>query len=206
MTTKGNLYVVAGPSGAGKATLVLALLAAEPQVQLSVSYTSRPARVGEVDGRDYHFVSRETFLEMVNRGDFLEHAEVHGNLYGTSQRWIDDAIAAGRDILLELDVQGAQQVRQRFPDAIGIFILPPSLEVLEQRLRNRGTDSEEAIVRRLSNARREVARLEEFDYVIVNQHIDEAVRDIIGIVRAERLRVAPQSVRHEALIRHLKGA
>lgn len=202
--SKGKLLIVAGPSGAGKATLVRALLAADSKVQLSISFTSRAARDGEVDGRDYHFVSREEFLAMVNRGEFLEHAEVHGNLYGTSQKWIDDMMAAGQDILLELDVQGAQQVRKQFDEAIGIFILPPSSEILEQRLRGRGTDSEEAILRRLANARGEVAHLSEFDYVIVNQHIDEAVRDIVGIVRAERCRMASQSERHAGLISSLQ--
>ncbi|MBV8466738.1 MAG: guanylate kinase [Burkholderiales bacterium] len=202
---KGNLYVVTAPSGAGKTTLVLALLAAEPQVQLSVSYTTRAPREGEADGRDYHFVSREKFMEMVNHGDFLEHAEVHGNLYGTSQSWITDAISSGRDILLEIDWQGAQQVRKIFPDAIGIFILPPSAAVLEQRLRNRGKDSEEAIRQRLINAREEISHVDEFDYAIVNEHIDLAVRDIVGIVRAERCRLAKQSLRHGELIASLKG-
>ena len=202
---KGNLYVVTAPSGAGKTTLVLALLAAEPQVQLSVSYTTRAPREGEADGRDYHFVSRDKFMEMVNHGDFLEHAEVHGNLYGTSQSWITDAISSGRDILLEIDWQGAQQVRKIFPDAIGIFILPPSAAVLEQRLRNRGKDSEEAIRQRLINAREEISHVDEFDYAIVNEHIDLAVRDIVGIVRAERCRLAKQSLRHGELIASLKG-
>ncbi|MBV8656488.1 MAG: guanylate kinase [Burkholderiales bacterium] len=202
---KGNLYVVTAPSGAGKTTLVLALLAAEPQVQLSISYTTRAPREGEVDGKDYHFTSRETFLQMVEHGDFLEHAEVHGNLYGTSQKWISEAIGSGRDILLEIDWQGAQQVRKLFPEAIGIFILPPSSAVLEQRLRNRGKDSEEAITRRMANAREEIGHVDEFDYVIVNEHIDLAVRDIVGIVRAERCRLAPQSARHGDLIASLKG-
>jgi guanylate kinase len=202
---KGNLYVVTAPSGAGKTTLVLALLAAEPQVQLSVSYTTRAPREGEADGRDYHFVTREKFVEMINHGDFLEHAEVHGNLYGTSQSWITDAISSGRDILLEIDWQGAQQVRKIFPDAIGIFILPPSAAILEQRLRNRGKDSEEAIRQRLINAREEIGHVDEFDYAIVNEHIDLAVRDIVGIVRAERCRLAKQSLRHGELIASLKG-
>jgi guanylate kinase len=202
---KGNLYVVTAPSGAGKTTLVLALLAAEPQVQLSVSYTTRAPREGEADGRDYHFVTREKFVEMINHGDFLEHAEVHGNLYGTSQSWITDAISSGRDILLEIDWQGAQQVRKIFPEAIGIFILPPSAAILEQRLRNRGKDSEEAIRQRLINAREEIGHVDEFDYAIVNEHIDLAVRDIVGIVRAERCRLAKQSLRHGELIASLKG-
>lgn len=203
--SKGKLLVVAGPSGAGKATLVRALLAADAKVQLSISFTTRAPRDGEEDGRDYHFVSRDEFQAMVNRGEFVEHAEVHGNLYGTSQKWITDSMDAGVDILLEIDVQGAQQVRRLFADTVGIFILPPSRDILEQRLRNRGTESEEAIVRRLANAREEISRVDEFDYVIVNEHIDVAVRDIIGIVRAERCRIAAQSERHQALISSLKG-
>jgi guanylate kinase len=202
--SKGKLLIVAGPSGAGKATLVRALLAADAKVQLSISFTSRAARDGEVDGRDYHFVSREDFLAMVSHGDFLEHAEVHGNLYGTSQKWINEAMSAGQDILLEIDVQGAQQVRKIFPEAVGIFILPPSADVLEQRLRGRGTDSEDAIVRRLANARGEIAQLATFDYVIINEHIDMAVRDIVGIVRAERCKMAAQAERHAELISSLQ--
>lgn len=204
MMSKGNIFVITAPSGAGKTTLVLALLAAEPNVQLSVSYTTRQPRTGEIDGKDYHFVDRETFLGMVNHGDFLEHAEVHGNLYGTSQSWINEAVAGGRDLLLEIDWQGAQQVRRLFPDAIGVFVLPPSAEILERRLRNRGKDSEDSIVKRLANAREEIAHVEEFDYAIVNEHIDEAVRDIIAIVRAERIRLVKQCERHAELISELK--
>lgn len=203
--TKGNIFVVTAPSGAGKTTLVLALLAAEPQVQLSVSYTTRAPRPGEVEGKDYHFVNREKFLEMVNHGDFLEHAEVHGNLYGTSQSWINEAVAGGRDLLLEIDWQGAEQVRRHFPDAIGIFILPPSTEVLERRLRKRGTDSETAITRRLQDAREEIAHVEAFDYVIINEFIDEAVRDIVSIVRAERVKLVRQVQTHGEVIAELKG-
>ncbi|MDK2123256.1 guanylate kinase [Parachitinimonas caeni] len=202
----GNIYVIAAPSGAGKTTLVLALLAAEPQVQLSISYTSRAPREGEVDGRDYHFVSRETFEAMIARGEFLESAEVYGNYYGTSQVWINEALAAGKDILLEIDTQGAAQVRRLFPQAISTFILPPSAEILEQRLRNRGKDSEDAIERRLKAAREEIAHVEEFDHIIVNEHIDEAVRDIIAIVRAGRLTLNRQVARHSELISKLKGA
>lgn len=203
--SKGKLFILAGPSGAGKATLVHALLAADAKVQLSISFTTRAPREGEQNGREYHFVSREEFLAMAGRGEFLEHAEVHGNLYGTSQKWISDAMARGQDILLEIDVQGAQQVRRIFDGAVGVFILPPSAEILEQRLRNRGTDSEEAIVKRLANAREEIAHVGEFDYVIVNEHIDEAVRDIIGVVRAERLRFLAQAERNSALIASLQG-
>ncbi|MBV1774472.1 guanylate kinase [Burkholderiaceae bacterium DAT-1] len=204
--SKGNIFVVVAPSGAGKTTLVLALLAAEPQVQLSVSYTTRAPREGEVDGREYHFVTRETFQEMVAHNDFLEYAEVHGNLYGTSRSWIEDALKSGRDILLEIDWQGAQQVHSHFKDAIEIFILPPSQAILEQRLRGRGKDSEDAIVQRLANAREEIGHAHEADYIIVNEHIDEAVRDIIGIVRAERIKSAKQLARFGNLVNELKGA
>ncbi|MGQ5523477.1 guanylate kinase [Chitinimonas sp. PSY-7] len=203
--SKGKLFILAGPSGAGKATLVHALLAADSKVQLSISFTSRAPREGEKNGREYHFVSREEFLAMASRGEFLEHAEVHGNLYGTSQKWINDAMSRGQDILLEIDVQGAQQVRRVFDNSVGVFVLPPSAEVLERRLRNRGTDSEDAIVKRLANARQEITHVGEFDYVIVNEHIDEAVRDIIGVVRAERLRYIAQADRHRDLIASLQG-
>ncbi|AMC33371.1 guanylate kinase [Janthinobacterium sp. B9-8] len=203
---KGNLFVVTAPSGAGKTTLVAALLAADQNVQLSVSFTTRAARPGEVDGKDYHFVSREVFEQMIHNGDFLEHAEVYGNYYGTSQTWINTAIDTGRDILLEIDWQGAAQVRRLFPEAIGLFILPPSVEVLEQRLKNRGKDSDEVIERRMAVAKEEISHVEEFDYVIVNEHIDEAVRDIVSAVRAERLKLHRQSTRHQALISGLKSA
>ncbi|WP_439898213.1 guanylate kinase [Iodobacter violaceini] len=202
---KGNLFVVTAPSGAGKTTLVAALLAADQNVQLSVSFTTRAARPGEVDGKDYHFVSREVFEQMIHNGDFLEHAEVYGNYYGTSQTWINTAIATGRDILLEIDWQGAAQVRRLFPEAIGLFILPPSVEILEQRLKNRGKDSDEVIERRMRVAKEEISHVEEFDYVIVNEHIDEAVRDIVSAVRAERLKLHRQSTRHQILISSLKA-
>nr|WP_245575015.1 guanylate kinase [Chitinilyticum litopenaei] len=202
---KGNLYVVTAPSGAGKTTLVKALLAADPHIQLSVSYTTRAPREGEVNGRDYHFVERAEFERMINAGDFLEHAEVYGNYYGTSQSWINGVMAEGRDILLEIDWQGAQQVRRLHPAVIGIFVLPPSLDVLEGRLRGRGKDSDEVIARRMAVAREEISHVDEADYVIINEHVDEAVRDIVAVVRAERLRLAAQSARHTALIAALKG-
>ncbi|WP_293932197.1 guanylate kinase [Iodobacter sp.] len=202
---KGNLFVVTAPSGAGKTTLVAALLAADQNVQLSVSFTTRAPRPGEVDGKDYHFVAREVFEQMILNGDFLEHAEVYGNYYGTSQTWINKAIDTGRDILLEIDWQGAAQVRRLFPDAVGLFVLPPSVEVLEQRLKNRGKDSDEVIERRMAVAKEEISHVEEFDYVIVNEHIDEAVRDIVSAVRAERLKLHRQSTRHQVLISSLKA-
>jgi guanylate kinase len=200
----GSVFIVCAPSGAGKTSLVRALLARDPRVRLSVSHTTRPARPGEQDGRDYHFVSRETFVAMTGRGEFLESAEVHGNLYGTSQRWIDAQRGAGIDIMLEIDWQGAQQVRRLVPEAIGIFILPPSLQVLRQRLMDRGQDSGTVIERRLGAARGEIAHLEEFDYVIINNEFDDAVQDLASIVRTARLRLSAQLSRHGDLINTLK--
>ncbi|WP_028498090.1 guanylate kinase [Microvirgula aerodenitrificans] len=183
----GNIFIVTAPSGAGKTTLVAALLAADKQVQLSVSYTTRAPRDGETHGRHYHFVDRTTFESMIDRGDFLEYAEVYGNYYGTSETWIREQLSTGRDILLEIDWQGAQQVRRTFPEAIGIFILPPSVEVLEHRLRGRGKDDEATMQKRLAAARSEIDHVAEFDYVVVNEELDEAVRDLVSVVRAERL-------------------
>jgi guanylate kinase len=200
----GNLFIVCAPSGAGKTSLVNALLEREPDVELSVSYTTREPRDGESDGVDYHFVSRDAFLEMAGRGEFLESAEVHGNLYGTSQAWIDARMADGRDIVLEIDWQGAQQVRRLIPSAVGVFVLPPSLEALRRRLTARGKDSSEVIERRLANAREEIAHVEEFDYVIINQTFDVAVVDLVSIVRATRLRVTAQLTRYRDLINAMK--
>lgn len=203
---RGNIFVVTAPSGAGKTTLVAALLAADPLITLSVSYTTRAPREGEVDGKHYHFVTRDVFLQMLQRGEFLESAEVYGNFYGTSQRWIQDQLDAGNDILLEIDWQGAQQVRLLFPGAIGIFILPPSLAVLEQRLRSRAKDSEDSIVRRMASAREEINHVESFDYVIVNEFVDEAVKDLVSVVRSQRVTIAAQSQRHVDLFAALKGS
>jgi guanylate kinase len=200
----GTLYIVSAPSGAGKTSLVRTLLAADPAVQLSISYTTRPIRPGEVDGRDYHFVSKETFEAMRARGDFLESAEVHGNLYGTSRGWIEQRMAAGDDILLEIDWQGALQVRRLMSDAIGIFVLPPSIEALAQRLTGRATDSEAVIARRVSAARAEIEHVGEFDYVIINNDFEEATRDLTAIVRAVRLRLKAQLLRHRPLIDSMK--
>jgi guanylate kinase len=199
----GNLFIVSAPSGAGKTSLVAALLASTPGIDLSISYTTRPPRPGEVDGRDYHFVSRETFQEMAAHGDFLESAEIYGNLYGTSQSWLQAKMAEGRDILLEIDWQGAQQVRRVFPGCISIFILPPSIEALEQRLRGRGKDSEEVIARRLQAARDEISHVAEFDYVIINDQIDDAVRQLRAVAVAEGARRDRQLARHRDLINQL---
>ena len=200
----GTLYIVSAPSGAGKTSLVRALLAADPAVQLSISYTTRPMRPGEVDGRDYHFVSKETFETMRAHGDFLESAEVHGNLYGTSRGWIEQRMAAGDDILLEIDWQGALQVRRLMAEAIGIFVLPPSIDVLAQRLTGRATDSEAVIARRVSAARAEIGHVGEFDYVIINNDFEEATQDLTAIVRAVRLRLKAQLLRHRPLIDSMK--
>jgi len=202
--TAGSLFIVCAPSGAGKTSLVNALLEREPDIELSVSYTTRPPRAGEEDGREYHFVSRDVFLAMASRGEFLESAEVHGNLYGTSQSWINERRATGRDIVLEIDWQGAQQVRRLVPGAIGVFIVPPSLQILRKRLTARGQDSAEVIERRLANAREEIGHVEEFDYVIINQTFDVAVVDLVSIVRAQRLKLITQLDRYSDLINGMK--
>jgi len=199
----GNLYVVAAPSGAGKTTLVRLLLERKTQIRLSTSFTTRPARLGELDGREYHFVSLDEFRAMQARGDFLEWAEVHGNFYGTSRRWIDAELASDNDVLLEIDWQGARQVRSLFAEAIGVFILPPNRDALSARLDNRGTDSAEVIARRLAAAEEEMRHVGEFDYVIINDDLNRALDDLCAIVRASRLRLEAQSCRHPALFSRL---
>ena len=195
----GNLYVVAAPSGAGKTTLVRLLLEAEPAVHLSISFTTRQPRPGEQNGREYHFVDVAAFKAMVARQEFLEWAEVHGNFYGTSKKWIADQLVADADVLLEIDGQGAQQVRELFPEAIGVFILPPSMEELERRLTGRGTDAADVIARRLAAAQAEMRHVGEFDYVIINNQLEEALLDLRAVVRASRLQCAAQQARHAAL-------
>jgi guanylate kinase len=192
----GTLFIVTAPSGAGKTTLVRGLLQRDARVQLSISYTTRDPRPGEENGREYHFVDVPTFRALRDRGEFLEWAEVHGNYYATSKVWLKEQISAGRDTLLEIDWQGAQQVRKHFPDAVGVFILPPSMEELESRLRGRGTDSDDVISRRLLGARGEMRHVAEFDYVIINNEIDAALDDLVAVVRAARLRYANQHLRH----------
>lgn len=199
----GTLYIVAAPSGAGKTTLVRYLLDKEPAVRLSISYTTRAPRPGEQDGREYHFVGVETFRRMIEKGEFLEWAEVHGNFYGTSKTWIANQMAGGSDVLLEIDWQGAQQVRAIFPEAIGIFILPPSLEELERRLTGRGTDSQEVIDRRLAAAQAEMRHVGEFDYAIINDSLERAADDLRSILRASRLRLKAQRASHAALFDRL---
>ena len=200
----GNIFIICAPSGAGKTSLVAGLLRRDRSACLSVSHTTRAPRPGEQDGRDYHFISRPAFEAMIERGEFLESADVHGNLYGTSQGWIDEQRAGDVDIVLEIDWQGAQQVRKLIADAIGIFILPPSLVALRRRLNDRGQDSKAVIERRLQAAQGEIAHLAEFDYVIINHNFDDAVEDLVSIVRAARLRTALQVSRHSDLINSLK--
>lgn len=196
----GCLYCIVAPSGAGKSTLVAALLAEDHEIQLSISYTTRPPRPGEVDGREYRFVTRERFEELVAQDEFLEHAEVYGNLYGTSKRWIEARRAKGEDVLLEIDWQGARQVRKLFPDMTYIYILPPSIEVLRERLVKRGKDSAEVIERRLAAAREDLRHINKADYVIINQDFASALADLLAVVRSLRLTAARQISRHADLI------
>lgn len=199
----GTLFIVTAPSGAGKTTLVSGLLERDPLVRLSVSYTTRAPRTGEVNGQHYHFIDVQGFRALRDKGEFLEWAEVHSNYYGTSKRWLEEQIRAGRDILLEIDWQGAQQVRKVFGDAIGVFILPPSMEELARRLAGRGTDSEDVIARRLAAARDEMRHVGEFDYVIINNDLQTALSDLLAVVRATRLKLPVQQERHASLFASL---
>ena len=183
---KGKLFVITAPSGAGKSSLIKALLAADAKLRLSISYTTRPPRPGERNGREYHFVDDATFLAMRARGEFLESAEVHGYRYGTSRRVIQEALERGEDLILEIDWQGAQQVRRLYPGAVGIFIHPPSLEELERRLRARGQDAEAVIQKRLSGARDELSHADEFKYAIINKDFDTARQALAKIISDER--------------------
>ncbi|MFA5172547.1 MAG: guanylate kinase [Sulfuriferula sp.] len=199
----GNLFILTAPSGAGKTSLVRALLEQDAQVHLSISYTTRAPRPGEEHGRDYHFVSMAEFMDMLANGAFLESAEVYGNRYGTSEPWIRNALTTGQDILLEIDWQGAEQVRRLFPAAVGIFIVPPSLAVLQQRLQGRGQDSAEVVARRLAAAREDISHVGEFDYVIINDDFGAALDDLQAVLRACRLRVVDQRARHADLFTSL---
>jgi guanylate kinase len=179
---QGRLYVVAAPSGAGKTSLVKALMEREPRLQFSVSYTTRRPRPNEIPGRDYHFVSPERFREMIAADEFLEHAQVFDNCYGTGVRAVEEALSNGEQLLLEIDWQGARQVRSRIPQAVSIFILPPSRAALEQRLKGRSTDSDEVIHRRLRDAAQDLGHWGEFDYVVINDQFEQAIQDLQAIV------------------------
>ncbi|WP_339676897.1 guanylate kinase [uncultured Zhongshania sp.] len=200
MHSQGTLYTISAPSGAGKTSLVAKLLARTPRLGVSVSHTTRPMRPGEVDGVNYHFVSHAEFEQMLNSAAFLEHAKVFDNYYGTSQRWVESQLAAGEDVILEIDWQGAQQVRHLMPDTVAIFIMPPSKEALNQRLTGRGQDDEAVIQRRMDAAVAEMSHFVEGDYVVINDDFDTALADLEAIVRSHRLTLASQQQRHAALL------
>ncbi|WP_297798055.1 guanylate kinase [uncultured Marinobacter sp.] len=200
---QGTLYVISAPSGAGKTSLVAEMLRSDEKLGVSVSHTTRPMREGEQDGVNYHFVSRDEFEAMIGRGDFLEHADVFGNYYGTSQVWVRETLAKGRDVILEIDWQGAEQVRRVIPECVGIFIVPPSPEALRERLTGRGTDAPEVVERRLQEAAEECSHAVEFDYLVVNDDFGVALNDLLAIVRSQRLRMTAQQVRHRNLLARL---
>lgn len=192
----GRLFIITAPSGAGKSSLVSALLKQDPAIMLSISHTTRAPRPGEQNGREYHFISVPEFEERREKGEFLESALVHGNYYGTSKIWIEQQLASGKDVLLEIDWQGARQVRTKIDDVIGIFVLPPSIEELSERLHKRGTDSEATIERRLMGAGAEIAHAPEFEYVLINDDFDTSLMQLRSIVTASRLTFRSQSVRN----------
>lgn len=188
----GNLFIVSAPSGAGKTSLLAKLLEEMPDLCLSISHTTRPMRDGEQDGVNYHFSDRDTFVNMVEQGGFLEHAEVFGNLYGTSAQWVEEQQQQGKDVILEIDWQGAQQVRRLKPEAIGVFILPPAIETLRERLSNRGQDDNTVIEQRLAGAQEEISHYGEYDYLILNQDFDQALADLAAVFHASRLQQKSQ--------------
>lgn len=196
---RGTLFVVAAPSGAGKSSLVNAVLAREPGIALSISYTSRAPRPGERHAQHYHFVDKAEFERMIAAGDFFEYALVHGDYKGTARQSVEPQLAAGKDVLLEIDWQGARQVRAQIPEAVSVFILPPSKDTLETRMRNRGQDSDAVIAQRVAAAREEMSHAPEFDYWIVNEHFDTAANELRSIFIAHRLRREAQARRHAGL-------
>ena len=203
MSIQGTLYTVSAPSGAGKTSLVHALVEHTDGVQVSVSHTTRAKRPGEVDGVNYHFVSQERFAEMLGAGDFLEHAQVFTNYYGTSARWVEATLASGSDVILEIDWQGAAQVRRLVPDAVSVFILPPSRQSLRARLTGRGQDAEAVIDARMAEARNEISHYVESHYLIVNDVFDVALAEFQALVRAQRLALAKQADTHRELLTDL---
>lgn len=203
---KGFLYIVSAPSGAGKTSLVEALVNSDPSLCVSVSHTTRPPREGEVDGENYHFIQYERFLSMLSDGDFLESAEVYGHHYGTSHRWLNEQLEMGKNVILEIDWQGAEQVRNLYPQVCSIFIMPPSVETLRQRLESRGKDDEETINRRMAKAVSEISHVAESDFIVVNDEFEQALRDLQSVVRAHQLTVENQQTRQSALLTSLGSA
>jgi guanylate kinase len=201
MTRRGFPIVLSAASGTGKTTLSHLLLDSDRDMVLSISYTTRPPRGAEEDGVDYHFVDETTFAAMIERGAFIEHALVHGNRYGSSKEWTAAQLAAGRDVVFDVDVQGGRQLKQLFPESVLVFILPPSMAELEQRLRRRGTDGDEVIARRLAAARAEIgAGLDGYDYLIVNERLEQALGDLAAIVRAHRIKALDRAAARRALL------
>ncbi len=203
--SSGTLYIVSSPSGAGKTSLVTALIKADERVSVSVSHTTRAMRPGEQHGVNYHFVSHEDFKGLIAKGDFLEHAEVFGNFYGTSRSALQEVLDQGNDLILEIDWQGAQQVRKLMPEALSVFILPPSQQALRERLDGRGQDSEEIIAGRMKEAVSEMVHYDEYDYVIINDDFAEALEDLKAVFRANRLLLKKQQQRHAALLKQMIG-
>lgn len=205
MNQKGNLYVIAAPSGAGKTSLVKKLTETIKDVCVSISHTTRPIRPGEQDGVNYFFVPKLQFTNMIEHGDFLEHAIVFENLYGTSKKWVEDTLRMGTDVILEIDWQGYQQIKKLLPSAIGIFILPPSMDDLRERLITRNQDNQDVIEKRLADVRETVSHIDEFDYLVINDDFDKAVQDITTIIDAGRLLVSAQREKYKGLIAYLAG-
>ncbi|MCB1849695.1 MAG: guanylate kinase [Gammaproteobacteria bacterium] len=205
MKTQGTLYIVSAPSGAGKTSLLKALMQQEAGIRVSVSHTTRAMRQGERDGEHYWFTDEAAFRRMIGEGAFIEYAEVFGNLYGTSERAVRELLETGVDVILEIDWQGAQQVRHRFPEAVSVFVLPPTTQALRQRLEARGQDSSEVIERRMREARSEMEHFVEYDYLVINEHFDLALSELQALIVSQRLRVSVQSRRLEHQLKNLLG-
>lgn len=203
MSSRGTLYTVSAPSGAGKTSLVTALLETVEDIRVSVSHTTRTMRPGEEDGINYHFVDETTFVTMLNNNAFLEHARVFNHYYGTAQAWVEELLAQGKDVILEIDWQGAEQVRRLLPDCIGIFVLPPSPQALEERLTGRGQDDSEVINHRLAEAQKEMSHFVEADYLIINDDFDTAVSELQAIILSQRLRIESQQQKNCKLLKDL---
>lgn len=201
--SKGTLYIIAAPSGAGKTSLITKLVKTTPHLTVSISHTTRARREGEVDGQHYHFVSVEEFQKMIGQGDFLEHAEVFGNFYGTSKKWVEEQLEKGTDVILEIDWQGGQQVRRLMPGVIGIFVLPPSQKELHERLTGRGQDTGEVIAYRMAKAVSEMSHYQEFEYIVINDDFDDALFDLKAVIRTQRLGLDFQRQYRQELLRDL---